>query len=354
MPDVGREAPRTQDSSPLMPRRTFLITAGGAGAALVGGLATHELLRDKRTPDQRETDEGITKLHEYVGELEDSQIKRDLEIYVLPIFSNPKPEFIETSEGRIPVKSRTITYDLVQGNPSDPAQYNGSLNVISDVSGEILRIPDNRRIRFPLPYLLKEGEISSHPELNPSEDGSVTLDIDLSENYATDYSISPQIDIKLLDPKTHNADAETFRNVEKLIFIKEALGLLYYLKYYERVVAQMREQGIDRTLEVVDSRGEEREVDTATVILGGVNKNGGRYLAVQDLAAYYLMFTALNDTATESLLRRDPNFADALDHIDHFKENEASGDIYEDAARWAITSPVVERLAHTGDLNKIP
>lgn len=354
MPDVGRETPKSQDHSPLISRRALLITAGGTGAALVGGGIAYESLRDKRTPDQKETDEGIAKLHEYVAELEDSQIKRDLQAYVLPIFSNPNPDFIDTSEGRIPIKSRAITYDLVEGNPNDPAEYNGSLNMISDISGETLRLPADIRMRFPLPYLLTENEELDYPEANQGGDGTIILDVNLTKDYAIDQAISPQISIKLLDPKTHGVDKKTFRSVEKLIFIKEALGVLYYLKYYERVVAEMRKQGIVRAINAVGADGGNREVDSVTAILAGVNRNAGRYLAVQDLAAYYLMFTALNDTAIESLLRRDPNFADALDHIDDFKEIQATDDIYEDATRWAITSPVVNNLAHTGDLNKIP
>ena len=355
----GKNGPQPNETSHQISRRQFLkaaVATGGVTALTLGGigLAANEFLRDKRTPDQIETDEGIAKLHEYVGELQDSQIKRDLASYVLPIFSNPKPDAIQTSEGEIPVEGRSLNYELVKGNPGDPQEYNGSLNIIGDPNGENMRAIGGESITFPLPDFLTENEKSGLPDGSVAEDGSFLLNINVEKDGLLSHAISPLIAIKLLDPETHGLDQKEFRQIEKMIYLKEAMGLLYYLKYHEKAAGKVKELGLAETISGVNESGNPVEVNSTTAILSAADRNAGRFLALIDLAGYYLMFNALNDTEIENMLRRDQNFSDALDSIDFYNESYGTDDIYRDATDWSLTSPVVNKLAHTGDLNKLP
>lgn len=343
----------SQNDHPLSRRQFLGVLAGGAGA--VGAAAIgYELLRDKRTPEQIETDEGIAKLREYIGELGDSFLKQELTRYVLPIFSNPKPDFIETSEGRIPIKSRAMTYELIPETPNDPLEYNGSLTVIEDSSGKSFKAEEDKSIRFPLPYFITPNEEARYPSENKGENGTLILDVNVVKDVVLDNAISPIIDIKMLDPETHNVDQKTFRKIEKLLYLKEAFSLLFYLKYHEKASSKVKKMGLEGTLPALDSDGNKSDVDITTAVLGGADRNAGRYLALLDLAGYYLMFRVLNDTGLENLLRQDPKFADALDSIDDFRQDDGFSDPFQEATKWALTSPAASELYHQGDLNRIP
>ncbi len=332
-------------------RRQLLVKAAIlSGSLLLDGCLKPEISQPARiaTPEQISA-RGLAKLKEAVGGLPESVYKQFLSSRVIPVYEDNKTRLVSYGGQPIEVFSPTLIAATAQNS-----KFQGFYNfrhLEPPKTYHLATLP--QELLIPALDLFRDSEKGLPLFKTIGADTLIRINpVVLSQ---VQSGLSPELSVTTPADSSRPANqGEQFDNIEKMIYIKEALNQLIFDFYIEQIIIKTRQLGLPVTMIFADVSGKNIEVEIITHCLTALHNNGGRSVAAFDIAGYLLAIKTAQGSLLQQVNLEDPNVAALVPIVERSDFGQSPGEILANVLKMTLSAPEVRRLLINGDFNKLP